>query len=103
MNASHLAKKYQQAPVNILSQITTIAKTTPNLIDFSIGDPDLITDQEIIEHPSKTSKTAKPNIPKHPVTSNYSKRFQDFTTARMICSFQRAKFAQQSVPATVCT
>ncbi|KGL45882.1 pyridoxal phosphate-dependent aminotransferase [Listeria sp. SHR_NRA_18] len=44
-----LAKKYQQAPVNILSQITTIAKTTPNLIDFSIGDPDLITDQEIIE------------------------------------------------------
>ncbi|MBC2325769.1 pyridoxal phosphate-dependent aminotransferase [Listeria booriae] len=49
MNASNLAKKYQQAPVNILSQITTIAKTTPNLIDFSIGDPDLITDQAIIE------------------------------------------------------
>ncbi|EUJ42377.1 aspartate aminotransferase [Listeria riparia FSL S10-1204] len=49
MNVSNLAKKYQQAPVNILSQITTIAKTTPNLIDFSIGDPDLITDQAIIE------------------------------------------------------
>ena len=28
--------------------IATIAKKTPNLIDLSIGDPDLITDQSII-------------------------------------------------------
>ncbi len=30
-------------------EIATLAKKTPNLIDLSIGDPDLITDATIIE------------------------------------------------------
>ncbi|WP_163655787.1 pyridoxal phosphate-dependent aminotransferase [Listeria sp. PSOL-1] len=42
-----IAKKHHMTPPNLLANIGTLAKTTPNLIDLSIGDPDLITDQRI--------------------------------------------------------
>ncbi len=49
MDITKIAKRHQAPPVNILADIGTLAKTTPDLIDLSIGDPDLITDQSIIE------------------------------------------------------
>lgn len=49
MDYKKLAKQHQIAPINILADIGTLAKTTPNLIDLSIGDPDLITDDRIIQ------------------------------------------------------
>lgn len=48
MNNSKIAKRHQQMPINILADIGTLAKTMPNILDLSIGDPDLITDESII-------------------------------------------------------
>lgn len=49
MDASKIAKKYQQPTENLLMDIAMLAKSKTDLIDLSIGDPDLITDQTIIE------------------------------------------------------
>lgn len=49
MDKTNLAKIHQQPSENILMDIATLAKELPDLIDLSIGDPDLITDQTIIE------------------------------------------------------
>ncbi|MBP2098525.1 pyridoxal phosphate-dependent aminotransferase [Enterococcus rivorum] len=49
MDRSNLAIQHQQPTENILMDIATLAKKTPNLIDLSIGDPDLITNEKIIE------------------------------------------------------
>lgn len=43
-----MAKKFQETPVNILADIGTLAKKTSNILALSIGDPDLITDEAII-------------------------------------------------------
>jgi aspartate/methionine/tyrosine aminotransferase len=44
-----IAERFLQPEENLLMEIATLAKKTPNLIDLSIGDPDLITDATIIE------------------------------------------------------
>lgn len=49
MDISKIAKRHQQPAENILMDIATLAKQMPNLIDLSIGDPDLITDERIID------------------------------------------------------
>ena len=49
MNYSNIAAKYQHSEENILMDIATLAAEVPDLLDLSIGDPDLITDQRIIE------------------------------------------------------
>lgn len=49
MDRSNIAKKQQRPAENILMDIATLAKQVPNLLDLSIGDPDLITDERIIE------------------------------------------------------
>ncbi|WP_291290795.1 pyridoxal phosphate-dependent aminotransferase [Enterococcus sp.] len=49
MTQPMIAQRFQAPEENLLMNIATIAKQTPNLIDLSIGDPDLITDHSIIE------------------------------------------------------
>jgi aspartate/methionine/tyrosine aminotransferase len=49
MNQPMIAQRFQTPSENLLMDIATLAKKTPNLIDLSIGDPDLITDHTIIE------------------------------------------------------
>lgn len=49
MDYSNIAAKYQHSEENILMDIATLAAEVPDLLDLSIGDPDLITDQRIIE------------------------------------------------------
>jgi len=49
MNRSNIAKKHQQPAENILMDIATLAKQVPDLLDLSIGDPDLITSERIID------------------------------------------------------
>lgn len=56
MNASKIAKKYQQPTENLLMDIAMLAKSKTDLIDLSIGDPDLITDQTIIEAAFRDAK-----------------------------------------------
>lgn len=48
MNRPLIAERFLQPEENLLMEIATLAKKTPNLIDLSIGDPDLITDATII-------------------------------------------------------
>ncbi|MGX7244198.1 pyridoxal phosphate-dependent aminotransferase [Enterococcus quebecensis] len=49
MDNSTIAKRHQHPDENILMDIATLAKQVPDLLDLSIGDPDLITDERIIE------------------------------------------------------
>lgn len=49
MNRPLIAERFLQPEENLLMEIATLAKKTPNLIDLSIGDPDLITDVTIID------------------------------------------------------
>lgn len=49
MDISTISKKHQHPAENILMDIATLAKQVPNLLDLSIGDPDLITDEQIID------------------------------------------------------
>lgn len=49
MDRLNIAKKHQQPAENILMDIATLAKQVPDLLDLSIGDPDLITDERIID------------------------------------------------------
>lgn len=49
MDITNIAQRHQQPAENILMDIATLAKQVPNLLDLSIGDPDLITDERIIE------------------------------------------------------
>jgi aspartate/methionine/tyrosine aminotransferase len=48
MDITNIAAQYQQPAENILMDIATLAKQVPDLLDLSIGDPDLITDERII-------------------------------------------------------
>lgn len=49
MNSRYLATFYQQPEENILMDFTTMASQLDNLLDLSIGDPDLITNPVITE------------------------------------------------------
>lgn len=49
LDSSYLTKRYQHPEPNILADIGTLAATTKNAIDLSIGDPDFTTPQAIIE------------------------------------------------------
>ncbi|MBO0475896.1 pyridoxal phosphate-dependent aminotransferase [Vagococcus sp. DIV0080] len=49
MNSTYLSTFYQQPEENILMDFTTMASQMNGLLDLSIGDPDLITNQRIIE------------------------------------------------------
>ena len=54
-----IAKRYQEPATNLLMEIATIAKATPNLIDLSIGDPDLTTDEKIINASMAAAKAGQ--------------------------------------------
>lgn len=49
MNRLFLNSYYHQPEESILMEIANLAKKSTNLIDLSIGDPDLITDEAIIQ------------------------------------------------------
>ncbi|KAF1302464.1 pyridoxal phosphate-dependent aminotransferase [Enterococcus saccharolyticus] len=56
MNQSRIAKKYQEPKENLLMDIGMLAKSSTDLIDLSLGDPDLITDHAIIEAATEAAK-----------------------------------------------
>lgn len=49
MNSRYLSTFYQQPEENILMDFTTMASQMDNLLNLSIGDPDLVTDLTITE------------------------------------------------------
>jgi len=56
MNRYNLAKKYQEPAENIMMDIGALTKSQEGLIDLSIGDPDLITDEGIIDQAATDAK-----------------------------------------------
>ncbi|MGM0124122.1 aspartate aminotransferase [Enterococcus sp. AZ194] len=56
MNKFSIAKRHQQPAENLLMEIATKAKALPDLLDLSIGDPDLITDETIINQAFEDAK-----------------------------------------------
>ncbi|MGH2217823.1 pyridoxal phosphate-dependent aminotransferase, partial [Enterococcus faecalis] len=49
MDRKNIATRYQHPTENLLMDIARLVKKSTNLIDLSIGDPDLSTDERIIE------------------------------------------------------
>jgi aspartate/methionine/tyrosine aminotransferase len=49
MNKDKIAQRFQQPAENLLMKIAVLAKEKEDIIDLSIGDPDLITNPKIIE------------------------------------------------------
>lgn len=49
MNKEKIARRFQQPTENLLMKIAVLAKEKEDIIDLSIGDPDLITNPAIIE------------------------------------------------------
>lgn len=49
MNKEKIAQRFQQPAENLLMKIAVLAKEKEDIIDLSIGDPDLITNPAIIE------------------------------------------------------
>jgi len=50
MDNSNLNQRYQHPEPNILAEISTLAATTKDTIDLSIGDPDFTTPKAIIDY-----------------------------------------------------
>ena len=48
MNKEKIAQRFQQPAENLLMKIAVLAKEKEDIIDLSIGDPDLITNPAII-------------------------------------------------------
>lgn len=49
LSKESIAKRHQLPVENLLMEIGTLAAETPNLLDLSIGDPDLVTPTRLIE------------------------------------------------------
>ncbi|KAF1298665.1 aspartate aminotransferase [Enterococcus sp. JM4C] len=56
MDKFSIAKRHQAPVENILMDIATQAKALPDLLDLSIGDPDLITNEAIINQAFEDAK-----------------------------------------------
>lgn len=102
MNHSKIAKKHQQMPVNILADIGTLAKTMPDILDLSIGDPDLITDESIINAAFETFVLVIQNIPNPVATWNSLMLFVVILAVITIFLLNVAKSVQQSARFMVC-
>lgn len=96
MDSKKLAKKHQVIPNNILADIGTLAKTTPNLIDLSIGDPDLITDDRIIQQAFLDVKKGHTKYTESGGSSDLIEAIQDFYQR-----FYQLDFAKNQIRATV--
>lgn len=96
MNRFNLAKKYQEPEENIMMNIGTLAKSKDGLIDLSIGDPDLITDERIINQASEDAKAGHTRY----TASDGSKKFIQ-TIINHYKSQYNLEFAAEQVRATV--
>lgn len=96
MDQTKLAQRFQQPAENLLMRIAVLAKETEDIIDLSIGDPDIITHQTIIEAAYQDLKKGATNY-----TSPAGKK--EFLEA--IASYYKKKydltFATSQIRATV--
>ena len=103
MDRKNIATRYQQPTENLLMDIATLAKKTPNLIDLSIGDPDLITDERIIEQATNDAKMGIQNIPLLMVARHSLRRSFSFISHIINYLFNRIKSGPQLALCMECT
>lgn len=96
MNRLKLAKKYQQPEENIMMNIGTLAKSKEGLIDLSIGDPDLITNERIINQAAEDAKAGHTRY----TASDGSQEFIQ-TVIKHYKAYYNLDFAPSQVRATV--
>ena len=103
MDRKNIATRYQQPTENLLMDIATLAKKTPNLIDLSIGDPDLITDERIIEQAANDAKNGHTKYTASDGSRHSLRRSFSFISHIINYLFNRIKSGPQLALYTGCT
>ncbi len=105
MDRKNIATRYQQPTEKFTHGYCNIGeKKTPNLIDLSIGDPDLITDERIIEQATNDAKKMGiQNIPLLMVARHSLRRSFSFISHIINYLFNRIKSGPQLALCTECT
>ncbi len=62
MKNKFLAHKYKENENNLMSETANLKKKFKDIIDLSLGDPDIITDKSIIQTAFKDTKRDIPDI-----------------------------------------
>lgn len=86
-----LAKKYQEPEENIMMNIGTLAKSKEGLIDLSIGDPDLITDERIIDQAFVDAKAGHTRYTASDGTATFIQTVIDHYKKRYNLSFDKSQ------------
>lgn len=83
-----VAKKFQEPEQNLLMEIATLAKATPNLIDLSLGDPDITTDDAIINASTADAKAGHTHYTASDGSQEFLQAIVDFYHSQYNLSFQ---------------
>lgn len=96
MNKSNIAHRFQQPAKNLLMKIAILAKEKEDIIDLSIGDPDLVTNSAIIEAAYADVKQGATNYTAPAGSKDFLQAVIDFYQKKYELTFQ-----QEQVRATV--
>ncbi|MDT2604467.1 pyridoxal phosphate-dependent aminotransferase [Enterococcus dongliensis] len=96
MNKSNIAHRFQQPAENLLMKIAILAKEKEDIIDLSIGDPDLVTNSAIIEAAYADVKQGATNYTAPAGSKDFLQAVIDFYQKKYELTFQ-----QEQVRATV--
>ena len=88
MDKSKIARRFQQPAENLLMKIAVLAKEKEDIIDLSIGDPDLITDPAIIEAAYTDVKKGATNYTAPDGSKEFLTTVVDFYQKKYGLSFQ---------------
>lgn len=88
MNKSKIARRFQQPAENLLMKIAVLAKEKEDIIDLSIGDPDLITNPAIIEAAYADVKMGATNYTAPDGSKEFLTTVVDFYQKKYGLSFQ---------------
>lgn len=88
MDITTIASAFQFPGENILMDIATLASEADNLIDLSIGDPDLITDQAIIQAAFTDVKAGHTKYTASGGSQDFIQAVQDFYQKQYQIDFQ---------------
>lgn len=83
-----VAKKFQAPEQNLLMEIATLANATPNLIDLSLGDPDITTDEAIINASMRDAKAGHTHYTASDGSQDFLQAVVDFYQRHYNLTFQ---------------
>ena len=88
MDKSKIARRFQQPAENLLMKIAVLAKEKEDIIDLSIGDPDLITNPAIIEAAYTDVKKGATNYTAPDGSKEFLQTVVDFYQKKYDLNFQ---------------